>query len=301
MTDIESAVRVLNLVKTFGGKKALDGVDLEVPRGSVFALLGPNGAGKTTTIKILINLLWPTSGRAEVLGMDAVARSLEIRRRVGYQAETQQFYRRALVEEVINLYRSLYPHWNNQRVERYCDIFELPVRARADELSKGKQTLLGLVLAIGSDPELLLLDEPFSGLDPLRRRQVLQLLVEEMSGEGRTILVSSHQIQDMERIADRVAIMVKGRIALSQPVDNLQDREKKIRVSYSGSPAEDMESWPGVRSVVREGSRFLISVSGHVDEVTGRIGDCEGAAYEVIDQSLEDIFLAYAGEGLKYD
>ncbi|MCL4439992.1 MAG: ABC transporter ATP-binding protein [Firmicutes bacterium] len=234
-----------------------------------------------------------------MLGLDGVAESLEIRRKVGYQAEIQQFYNRAVVEEVINLCRSLYPRWNSDRVKRYCDIFELPARVRTAELSKGKLTLLGLVLAVGPDPELLLLDEPFSGLDPLRRRQVLQLLVEEMAGEGRTILVSSHQLQDMERIADRVAFMVRGRIILAQAVDDLLGGEKKVRVSFAGPPAEDMERWPGVRSVVREGSRFLITVSGHVDEVTGKLKKYDGAAYEVLDQSLEDIFVDYAGEGLK--
>jgi ABC-2 type transport system ATP-binding protein len=297
MTD-SRAVLVRDLTKTFGGKRALDGVNLEVPRGSVFALLGPNGAGKTTTMKILLNLLWPTSGRVEVLGLDGMTRSREIRRRVGYQSELQTFYNRARVEEVIGLCRSLYPRWDSARVARYCDIFELPARGRVNGLSKGKLTLLGLVLAIGPDPDLLLMDEPFTGLDPLRRRQVLQLLVDEMAEGGRTVLVSSHQIQDMERIADRVAFMVRGRIILSRPVDDLLGEEKKIRVSFAGPPPGDMEKWPGVRLAEREGSRVLLSVSGQVREVLARLGKYDGAAYEVIDQTLEDIFVNYAREGL---
>lgn len=301
MTESERAVLVQGLTKQFGGQKVLNGVDLEVPGGSVFALLGPNGAGKTTTIKILLNLLQPTGGKIEVLGMDGVARSLEIRSRVGYQSEMQIFYHRARVENVFSLCRSLYPRWNQARVARYCDIFDLPARGRVSDLSKGKMTLLGIVLAIGPDPDLLLLDEPFTGLDPLRRRQVLQLLVEEMDGEGRTIMVSTHQIQDMERIADRVAFIIGGRVILSSPVDELLNNEKKIRAAFSGPPPEGMEGWPGVRRVQREGSRLLISVSGQAEEVVGRLSGYDGAACEVIDQTLEDIFINYAGEGLIND
>lgn len=298
MADSEKAVLVQGLTKVFGGQEVLKGVNLEVPGGSVFALFGPNGAGKTTTLKIILNLLQPTGGKIEVLGMDGVARSQEIRRRVGYQSEIQLFYHRARVEDVFSLCRSLYPRWNQARVARCCDIFDLPARGLVSDLSKGKMTLLGLVLAVGPDPELLLLDEPFTGLDPLRRRQVLQLLVEEMAGEERTILVSSHQIQDMERIADRVAFMVEGRVVLCRPVDDLLGAEKKVRAAFSGPPPEGMEGWPGVRRVEREGSRLLITVSGQVEEVIGRLSGYDGAACEVIDQTLEDIFINYAGEGL---
>lgn len=298
MTDSERAVLAQGLTKQFGGQKVLNGVNLEVPRGSVFALLGPNGAGKTTTLKILINLLQPTGGKIEVLGMDGVARSREIRRRVGYQSEIPLFYHRARVEDVFTLCRALYPRWNQERVARYCDIFDLPARGWVSDLSKGKMNLLGLVLAVGPDPDLLLLDEPFTGLDPLRRRQVLKLLVEEMAGEERTILVSSHQIQDMERIADRVAFMVRGRVILSRPVDELLSTEKRILAAFNGPPPEDLEEWPGVRRVEKEGSRLLIMVSGQVEEVVGRISGYDGATWEVIDQTLEDIFINYAGEGL---
>ncbi|HBV96524.1 MAG TPA: ABC transporter ATP-binding protein [Desulfotomaculum sp.] len=298
MADSEKAVLVQGLTKVFGGQEVLKGVNLEVPGGSVFALFGPNGAGKTTTLKIILNLLQPTGGKIEVLGMDGVARSQEIRSKVGYQPETPNFYYRARVENIFSLCRSLYPRWNQARVDRYCDIFDLPVRGRVSDLSKGKMTLLGMALAVGPDPELLLLDEPFTGLDPLRRRQLLQLLVEEMAGEGRTILVSSHQIQDMERIADRVAFMVRGRVILSRTVDELLRDEKKIRAAFSGPAPEGMEGWPGVRRVEREGSRLLVTVSGQVEEVAGRLSGYDGAACEVIDQTLEDIFINYAGEGL---
>lgn len=303
MTGNDSMVVMLrNVTKSFAGRRALNGVNLDVPKGSVFALLGPNGAGKTTTIKIILNLLWLNSGSVEVLGMDGVAKSLEIRLRVGYQSEVQHFFHRAKVKDLIKLCSSLYPNWDGDRVARYIDAFDLHLGEQASDLSKGKKTLLGLVLAVGPNPDLLLLDEPFTGLDPLRRRQVLKLLAEEMFTEDRTILVSSHQIQDIERIADRTAFMMGGRIVLSRKVDDLLCEEKKIRVAFRGSTPMNIEKWPGVRRVEREGSRLLLSVSGHVKELEGRLSNHDVATFEVLDQTLEDIFVDYAQEeGLTND
>ncbi|MFZ5644464.1 MAG: ATP-binding cassette domain-containing protein [Bacillota bacterium] len=289
------AVLTSGLTKVYNGRTVLENINLEVPRGSVYALLGPNGAGKTTIIKILLNLIWPTAGKIKVLGLDGLAESIEVRRRVGYQAEIQRIYQRAVVGEIIGLCRSLYPVWNDERVTRYCKAFELPLEFRVGELSKGKMTLLALVLAIGPDPELILLDEPFSGLDPLRRRQVIQLLVEELAGEGRTIIISSHQIQDIERIADHVGFLIGGRLALSKPVEQLLGEEKKVQAVFAADPPEGMESWAGVRNIEREGRRALLTISGNLEEILDRLKSGGSSHIEVYGQSLEDIFVDYAG------
>jgi len=295
MTVNDPALLTQKLSKVFRRRTVLEGLDLEVPRGCVYALLGPNGAGKTTTIKLILNLLRPTSGTIRVLGLDGVAQSQSVRRRVGYQAETQRFYKRASVGELMRFCRSLHSRWNQERADRYCGMFELPANARVGELSKGKLTLLALVLAVGHEPDLLILDEPATGLDPLRRRQVLNLMVEEMAGEGRTIFISSHQLQDVERIADRVGFLVGGRLVLSSSLDQLLAREKKVRVIFPGPPPEDLPEWPGVRRVEREESGLLLNLSGHLDEVLGRLAGSGAAAFEVLDQTLEDIFVEYAG------
>jgi len=295
MTVYDSAILTQGLTKTFRGKPALDGVDLEVPRGGVFALLGPNGAGKTTMMKLLLNLLRPDAGKIQAFGLNVLTDSVAVRRRVGYQSETQRLYWWARVEEVIGLCRSLYPRWNRDRVERYCRLFELPPRARIGELSKGKLTLLALVMAVGPDPELLLLDELTTGLDPLRRRQALKLLVEEIAGEECTIVFSSHQLQDVERIADRTGFLMRGKLLLSRPLEQLLAEEKKVRALFSGSPPADLQQWPGVRRIEREGSRLLISLSGHLDEILDRLKTVDGIAFEVLDQTLEDIFVEYSG------
>lgn len=295
MTVNDPALLTQGLTKVFRRRTVLEGLDLEVPRGCVYALLGPNGAGKTTTIKLILNLLWPTSGTIRVLGLDGVAQSQSVRRKVGYQAETQQYYKRASVGDLIRFCRWLHSSWNQERVERYCHMFELPVKARVGELSKGKLTLLALVLAVGHEPDLLILDEPATGLDPLRRRQVLNLLVEEMAGEGRTIFISSHQLQDVERIADRVGFLVEGRLVLSGPLNRLLAGEKKVRVIFPGRPPKDLPEWPGVRRVEREESGLLLTLSGHLDEVLGRLAGTGATAFETLDQTLEDIFVEYAG------
>lgn len=295
MTVNDPALLTRGLTKVFRRRTVLEGLDIEVPRGCVYALLGPNGAGKTTTIKLILNLLRPTSGSIRVLGLDGVAQSRAVRRRVGYQAETQRYYQRASVGELIRFCRSLHSHWNQERVERYCRMFELPAGARLGELSKGKLTLLALVLAVGHEPDLIILDEPATGLDPLRRRQVLNLLVEEMAGEGRTIFISSHQLQDVERIADRVGFLVGGSLVLSGPLDQLLAGEKKVRVIFPGPPPEDLPEWSGVRRVEREETGLLLTLSGHLDDVLGRLAGSGATAFETLDQTLEDIFVDYAG------
>jgi ABC-2 type transport system ATP-binding protein len=204
------------------------------------------------------------------------------------------------VADIIRFSRALHPRWDDAGVERWRKMFDLAEEARIGGLSKGKLTLLGLTLARGPDPDIYLLDEPFTGLDPLRRRQVLSLLMEELAGGERTILVSSHQLQDVERVVDTVGFLVDGRLILSRTLEELLFEEKRIRVQFPSGPPSDVTAWPGVRRLITEGRHHLMEVGSHLGEVGQRLDSLPGVGYEVVNQTLEDIYLSYTG-GMIHD
>jgi ABC-2 type transport system ATP-binding protein len=234
---IETVIRTERLTRRFGGKTVVDRLDLEVPRGAIYALLGDNGAGKSTTIRMLMGLLPPDSGRAEVLGEDCWSAAIGLRHRVGYVPEKPRFYDWMTVREIgwftAGFHRPGF-------LGRYLDLaghFHLDPAARLRTLSKGGYAKVGLALALAPDPEVLVLDEPTSGLDLFTRREFLTQMV-ELAGEGRTILISSHGIAEVERVASHAAFLANGRLLLAAPLDDLRRRLVRLRVLFEGEPPE---------------------------------------------------------------
>ncbi len=221
MTNCISAT---GLKMHFTGCDALSGVDLEIPVGSVFALLGENGAGKTTLIRILTGFLKPSEGSCEVCGLDPDKDALAIRRRVGYVSDSPALYDWMRVDEIGWFASSFYEEGFMDIYRELVTRYELPLTRKIKHLSKGQRAKVALALAIAPDPELLILDEPTSGLDPLVRREFLESMVDRAAA-GRTVLLSSHQISEVERVADRVAILRSGRVQL---VDSLADLKESV-------------------------------------------------------------------------
>ncbi len=276
-----SAISASALEMHFSGCDALQGVDLEVPEGSVFALLGENGAGKTTLIRILTGFQNPSSGSCTVCGLDPRTQALEIRRRVGYVSDAPALYDWMRVDEIGWFASAFYDDrfLTNYRdsIERY----ELPANRKIRHLSKGQRAKVALALAVAHDPELLILDEPTSGLDPLVRREFLESMVDRAAA-GRTVLLSSHQISEVERVSDRIAIMRGGRIQLSDSLLDLRESIREVTITladpliglpelaegtqlfsehsegrqrkwivrnFSDEQAAELEAWPGVLGV----------------------------------------------------
>jgi ABC-2 type transport system ATP-binding protein len=285
------AVELIAISKVYGRKKAVDCLSLKVPRGSILGFLGPNGAGKTTTIKLMLGLLRPDEGEGRILGLDMVRDTVGVRRNIGYVAEVQQMYGYMTVQELLGFCRPFYSRWNEKLVAGYLDMFQLPLGEKVKNLSKGMKTQLALVTALAPDPELLILDEPTSGLDPLSRQEFLRIILEEISVQGRTVFFSSHQLQDVERVADHVAIIDHGKLLAVKPLDELKATGKKIRVVFQHEPGIDFLSWPGVREVNRQGNAYLLAVDNYLPETLGRLQEYPHFTLEVIDQNLEEIFL----------
>jgi len=290
-------IRLNNVTKQFGRETALNAVSLEVPAGVVFALLGENGAGKTTAIRIMLGLAEPNSGAAEVLGLASATKGLEIRRRVGYVPERPTLYEWMTVGEIGWFTAGFYGPGFLPEYLRLAGEFGLPTRRKLKALSRGTRAKVSLALAVAHDPELLVLDEPTSGLDALVRREFLESMVDRAAA-GKTVFLSSHQIAEVERVADIVAILRKGKLMLVQRLDELKAQTREVTLTLGdGAPAPPEP--PGeVLSRRSKGRQWQLLVRGAADEQLATLGRHESVRQvEVRSPSLEEIFVAYMQVG----
>ena len=287
------AIQTINLTKQYGSSTALQNLNLEVPRESIFAVLGPNGAGKTSLFKILTGLASPTAGEARVLGYRVSAKETEFRAQIGYVAENPVMYGYYTAREIAEFCASLYPRWNPKLVDSAFKKFSIPAGKKIKELSHGQKSALALILALGPEPELLILDEPGAGLDPIKRREYFKLLMEQVVALGSTVLLSSHTLHEVERLADRVAFLSRGRLVAVKDVAELKTGEKRIRVVFQGRPPENVFIQKGIARVEPEGSGYLLTVTENVHEVLEKLSQYPHFALEIIDLDLEDIFIEY--------
>ena len=218
----ESIVSVTGVTRRFGAKAALDSVSLELERGVVHGLVGVNGAGKTTLIRHLLGLLKAESGSVRVFGLDPVADPVGVLSRIGYLSEENDLPGWMSVEELIRYSRAFYPKWDDAYAEELRRAFALDPAAKIKTLSKGQKARAGLVIALAYRPELLILDEPSSGLDPIVRRDILGAVIRTVADEGRTVLFSSHLLDEVEQVADHVTMISHGKILLSAPIETIR-------------------------------------------------------------------------------
>jgi ABC-2 type transport system ATP-binding protein len=286
-----------NLVKRFSTVLAVDGVSLEIRPGEVLGLLGPNGAGKTTTIRTLLDLIRPTSGTARVFGIESSADPVAIHRRVGYIPGEFTLYDRLTgsqtLEYFANLRGGVDPAYQRSLVER----FELDPSRRFKEYSKGNKQKVGVIIALQHRPELLILDEPTSGLDPLVQQTFFVTLREAVQA-GATVFLSSHILSEVEKGADRVAIIRDGRIVKTDTVEGLRDlAHHQVELRFAGPvPAAEFEGLPGVSDLVADDHVLRMRVAGAITPVVRA-----AARYELLDfvsrePSLEETFLAQYGQ-----
>jgi ABC-2 type transport system ATP-binding protein len=237
---MEAVIETHDLTKRFGGTLAVDRLSLTVPRGAILALLGDNGAGKTTTLRMLAGLLPPDAGSATVLGKDCWAAAVPLRKQVAYVAERPRYYDWMTVGEVGWFAAGFHARGYRFLFEEWATRFQLDLKARLKSLSKGQYAKVGLALALAVNPEILILDEPTSGLDVLVRREFLGSMV-SLAAEGRTIVISSHQIAEVERVASHVAFLARGRLLLAAPLDEVRRRIVRLELRYE-SEAPDPAS-----------------------------------------------------------
>ncbi len=283
-------IKINQLEKHFDSKQVLQGVDLEVPSGTVLGLLGQNGCGKTTLIKCLLGLLRPTGGTASILGDDAWNLSADTKSRLGYVPQEVVSYPWMRVRQVIAYTAAFYPSWNGPFVDELCRRWQLPLEDRVGPLSVGQLQTLGIVLAMGHEPDLLVLDEPVASLDPSARRQFLRTLLEIVDQPNRTVLFSTHITSDLERVANRVAIMREGKIAFHGELDSLKERVKRLHIASRQELPRSFAVLGALRCEV-EGTAATVSVDDFDESLVDEMRTTWDAEVTVHDLNLEEIFV----------
>ena len=289
----QPVIEAARLRKHYGEVEALRGLDLQVPAGSICGFLGRNGAGKTTALKVLLGMARPTSGAARVFGLPAQdqAASVEIRRRTGFVSDEKDLYDYMTVAEMIRFTAPFFPRWRADLETRYLRRFELPPDRRVKALSRGMRTKLALLLALCRGAELLILDEPTSGLDPAMTEEVLQALVAHAAGEEMTVFFSSHQIAEIEQIADRVVIIDRGRTVVSGGLDDLKDRFRRVQLVFDREAPDATFRAPGVARVRRKGRVLSVLSSAGAQDILDEAHGLNPVSVDVAPVTLKEIFL----------
>ena len=284
-----AAIELRHVDKSFRRTRVLANMSLSVEQGSTFAFLGRNGAGKTTTIRMLLGLLPRDAGEVRVLGIDPAVDPLAIRARVGYLAEDQRMYGWMRVDEIIRFVAPFYETWDHDLALKYVREFELPLAQKIKTLSKGQTVRLGLVLALAHRPELVILDDPALGLDPVMRRQFNRDLITHLQGEGRTVFYSSHLLYEVEPVADEVAILDGGRVVRQADTETLRRDVKQfvLPVAALATIRDDL----AVLDLQVDGDEAAVIVqnAGAARALLAR----EGTTHRVVDLNLDEIFAAY--------
>lgn len=294
--NVEQVVSVSGLTRRFGPKVALDDVSLTVSQGQVFGLVGANGAGKTTLIKHLLGLLKPSAGEVRVFGLDPVAEPAAVLGRVGFLSEDRDLPPWMRVEELIRYSRAFYPTWDPAYARQLQGQFQLDPLARIKHLSRGELAKAGLLVALAHRPELLLLDEPSSGLDPVVRREMLEAIVRAVADEGRTVIFSSHLLDEIERVSDQIAMMSDGKVVLNGALPEILEAHHRLTLRFSSAPAKPPVV-KGALTVTGRGLEWTVVCDGTRPEV---IQAAQNLGAQVVAEerpSLDEIFLARVGQG----
>ena len=286
-------LKMTNVTKTFGGFKALDNLTLTVPKGAVYGLVGPNGAGKSTAIRHLTGIYRPDSGDITLEGAP-IYENPAAKMRIGYIPDDIFYFPSATLEEMRKFYRGIYPQFDDQLFERLYDIFNLPRKSPIRRFSKGMQKQAAFHLTLCTRPDMMILDEPVDGLDPVMRRQVWSLLLADVAQRETTVLVSSHNLRELEDVCDHVGIMDKGRILLERSLADMQGSTTKLQLV--GDVPEELD----ILHETSSGRLKTLIVRGSMEQVQTIVQAGNPVYFDLLPLSLEEIFIYELG-GVNYE
>jgi ABC-2 type transport system ATP-binding protein len=285
-------IELRRLTRQFGATKALDEISLLIPPGGVFGLIGGNGAGKTTLIKHILGMLRAQSGTVRVFGLDPVQNPVGTLSRIGYLSEDRDLPDWMSVGELMRYTQSFFPTWDEAYAEELREMFDLNSRAKIRTLSRGQRARAGLLVALAHRPELLVLDEPSSGLDPVVRRDILGAIIRTIADEGRTVLFSSHLLDEVERVADQVTIIHRGRLILTASMDEIKETHRRVTLRF-GEPVDRPPALVGAISYEGQGAEWTYICNGASQQLR-RAAESIGAT--VVDDTaltLDEIFVSH--------
>ena len=281
-----------NVTKTFGTFKALDDLTLTVPQGAVYGLVGPNGAGKSTAIRHLTGVYRPDSGGITVMGQP-VYENPAVKAAIGYIPDDVFYFPSATLEEMGKFYQGIYPRFDACLFQRLYDIFQLPPKSPIRRFSKGMQKQAAFQLTLSARPEVLILDEPVDGLDPVMRRQVMSLILADVAEHGTTVLISSHNLRELEDVCDHVGIMDHGKMLLEKSLADMQGATHKLQLV--GDTPEGLD----ILHEASSGRLKTLIVRGNPQDISAKAAAANPAYFDVLPLSLEEIFIYELG-GVNY-
>lgn len=285
-------IEVKELVKTFGNFRALDGLDIKVPSGAVYGLVGPNGAGKSTVIRHITGILKQDSGEVKVDGED-VFENTAVKARIAYIPDDVFYYTQASVNDMMKFYRDMYPKFDMERFSSLGKVFGIKTSSPVRKLSRGMQKQVAFWLALSMRPETVVLDEPVDGLDPVMRRQVWNVLLSDVAENGTTVLISSHNLRELEDVCDHVGIMNKGKMMIERNLADLQ--ESLVKVQLALPEGKSVPEGLDILHMSELGHLKTIIVRGSTDDVTGKLAAASPMFIDVLPLTLEEIFVYELG------
>ena len=290
----QAVVDVTDLSRSFGRKSALEGVSFRATAGQIYGLVGANGAGKTTLLKHLLGLLRAATGSVRVFGLDPVRDPVGVLRRVGYLSEERELPEWMRIDELMRYTQAYHPAWDESYARELLETFALDPSKRIKDLSKGMRAQAGLIVAVAHRPELLILDEPSSGLDAVVRRDILDAIVRTVADDGRTVIFSSHLLDEVERMSDHVTLMHHGRVTLSGALDEVRQGYRRSRVQFS-THFDQLPVLETALAIEGGGRTWSVVHSGSPERFEHAVLSLGGEVVESRDATLEEIFLARAG------
>lgn len=292
-------IQVKNLSKSFDGFKALDGLYLHVDKGSVYGLVGPNGAGKTTVIKHMAGIYRQDGGEVLING-ERVYENTKIKQKMVLISDDLFFFPTYSIADTAKYYAGIYADWNWERFENLKQIFKIDPKRRVRRLSKGMQKQVAFWLALCTMPEVMILDEPVDGLDPVMRRNVWKLMLQDVAERGTTVLVSSHNLRELEDVCDHVGIMHKGKLVLEKALDDVKGNIHKVQIAFNGGMPEILAESLNILHKEQFGSVSMLIVRGNSDEILKNINYAKPLICDILPLTLEEVFIYELG-GMGYE
>ncbi|CAI6081685.1 ABC transporter ATP-binding protein YtrB [Paenibacillus sp. JJ-100] len=293
-------IELNQVMKTFESEKAVDGVTMHIHKGSIYGLLGSNGAGKTSLLKIIAGIYRQDSGTVRINGTE-IYENLDLKGRTIFMADSPYFFPQSSIHHMAAFYRSVYPRWSEERFKQLASVFKLDVKRKLHRMSKGMRRQAAVWLGLSCMPEILLMDEPIDGLDPVMRQQIKNLLFQEAAERQVTIIISSHNLREIEDLCDHVGIMHKGQIIVQKDLDDLKADTHKIQVAFRHPDhAAVLKEQVHILHEEKRGSVSLYIVKGQREQVTEQFRLHDPYLLDVLPLTLEEIFI-YEMEGAGYD
>ncbi len=293
-------IEIVNGYKSLSDKEVLRDINLKIEKGSIFGLIGPNGAGKTTLIKNIIGIYKLDKGDVKIKG-ESVFDNHNIKNIIGYVTDENNLFNYFNLKDIVKFYSYSYKSFSMDRFNKLNEIFQLPEKKSIRKFSKGMKMRLSIMLNLSIMPEILVLDEPTNGLDPIVKRQFLNILLEDAAERGTTIFISSHNLSELERICDSIAILNKGEVKYINTIENMKKSIRKIQVVFKDEAPEDLQNWEEVIKTEKVGRVYNIVTKDYNKKFMDKLNNCEVIFQEEIDLSLEDMFIYSVGGDVNYE